>query len=160
MFRENQPSSSDLLVHRQCIVFAALTILVAGATASLTADRIDWVSPPPSDFSIDKAEGRESDDVYVIYVRKDRYLTNVNVSVAMHYVTGAKPVVTQIWSEWLNSEQKTFSNTEFRYGPIEKVVLSGTAREHSLKDGKEVTRIVALAESKSFRYEGKVNQYP
>ena len=122
-----------------------------GATASLAKDKIESVLPsPPSDFSIDKAEGQQSDDVYVIYVRKDRHLTEVTASVTIHYVTGGRSVVAQSWSKWLGGEKKTFSNSGFRNGRIKKVRLSGIAKEHSFKDGKETVKMVTLTESKSF----------
>ena len=146
-----QPRSPEFRIRRQCFALAALSILVAGATASLAKDRIESVLPsPPSDFSIDKAEGRQSDDVYVIYVRKDRHLTEVSASVTIHYVTGGKSVVAQSWSKWLGGEKKTFSNSGFRNGRIQKVRLSGIAKEHSFKDGKETVKMVAFTESKSF----------
>ena len=71
MLRENQLNSTEPRIHRHCFVLMALNILVAGATASLAADKIELAFlPQPSDFSIDKAEKRQSDDVYATYCGK------------------------------------------------------------------------------------------
>jgi hypothetical protein len=157
MLREN-PATCDIRhrplerrIHRRWLALALLGILVTGTTASLATNEIDLVPPPsPSAFSIDKAEGSQVDDVYVIYLRKDRYLTDVTASVTIHYVMRARPVVTQSWPQWTGGEKKTFHNTEFRYGPIRKVELIGTATEHFFTDDRETARKVRFAESKSF----------
>jgi hypothetical protein len=106
-------------------------------------------------FTIEKTEGPASHDVYVTYRNPDRHLTDVNASVIIQYVTGAKPTVKRCWVKWTSGEKKMFSNTDNRFGRIKKVEFSATAREHSLKDGKETVTWVKFAESRDFETDDK-----
>ena len=56
----------------------------------------------------------------------------------------------QFWPKWLSGETKTFTNDEFRKGPIQKVEFWGTARENLQKDGKITATRVTFADHKSF----------
>ena len=102
-------------------------------------------------FSIFKAEGPVADAAYVTYLKKDSYLSGVNSAVAFHYASGAKPTVVRIWSKWPDGETKLFTNDVFRFGPIRKIEFWGTAREVSVKDGKNVATRVTFAGQKTFQ---------
>jgi hypothetical protein len=103
-----------------------------------------------SDFAISKAEGRDGDEIYVTYTKKDCFLSGVNSAVAFHYKSGAEVTVVLFWPQWLSGETKTFTNTEFCQGPIQKAAFWGTARENSIQGGKKTATRVTFSERKSF----------
>jgi len=101
-------------------------------------------------FTIIKADSGELHEVYVTYLKKDCVLKGVHGAVAFHYKSGAKPTIVQFWPTWFNGETKTFTNDEFRNGPIQKIEFWGTAKENSLKDGNMTVTRVTFACRKSF----------
>jgi hypothetical protein len=145
-----QQSSTRLQCRHLSVVLTVVSVILVGATASPAAKSDLELRPLPGDFLIDKTEGRESDDISVIYVPKDRHLTEVVASVTIYYVPGARISVSQLSPKWLGGEKKIFNNTEFRYGQIAKVELTGTANEHSFKDGEEIVKPLDIVEVKSF----------
>ena len=106
--------------------------------------------PHATDFSITKAEGRDADEIYVTYTKKECVLSGVNSAVAFHYKSGAETTVVLFWSKWLSGETKTFKNTEFRQGPIQNVAFWGTAKENSIQGGKKTATRVTFSERKNF----------
>ncbi len=101
-------------------------------------------------FSISKTEGRDSDKVYVTYLKTDCFLSGVNSAVAFYYESGTMPTVVQFWPKWQSGETKTFTNADFRNAQIQRVDFWGTARENSFKDGPKTVRRVTFAEHKTF----------
>jgi len=103
-----------------------------------------------SDFVITKAEGRDADEVYVTYTKKDCFLSGVNSAVAFQYKSGAETSVVLFWPKWSSGETKTFRNTEFRQGPVQKMAFWGTAKENSNQGGKKTATRVTFSERKRF----------
>jgi len=131
-------------------VVSVLTLGVCLENLAVPPEPEQAVVQYAANFSIIKAEGRESDRVYVTYMKRDCFLSGVHSAVAFHYKTGEKTTVVQFWPKWLNGETKAFTNDEFRRGPIQKVEFWGTARENSQKDGKITVTRVTFADNKSF----------
>jgi hypothetical protein len=130
---------------------AGLIALGTHSTGSSAVDREQAIPlSPASDFSISKAEGRDGDEIYVTYTKKDCFLSGVNSAVSFHYKSGAEVTVVLFWPKWSNGETKTFRNTEFRQGPIQKVAFWGTAKENSVQGGKKNATRVTFSERKSF----------
>jgi hypothetical protein len=101
-------------------------------------------------FSIGKAEGRDSDEVHITYLKSDCVLSGVNCVVAFHYESGATPNVVEFWPNWQSGETKTFTNVGFRNGRIQRVDFWGTARENSFKGGPKTVTRVTFSERKTF----------
>jgi hypothetical protein len=104
-----------------------------------------WKANRPS-----RIKGLDGDEIYVTYTKKDCSLSGVNNVVAFHYKSGAEVNVVLFWSQWLSGETKTFTNTAFRQGPIQKAAFWGTAKENSSQGGKKTATRVTFSERKSF----------
>ena len=138
-----------------------LVTLLQGAMVTSARDQGKDILPlRASNFSITKAEGRDRDEVQIVYTKKDCFLSGVNTSVTFQYLSGAKPVVEKFWPKWLSGEQKTYSNPEFGFSPIKEVRLSGTAKEHSFRDGKETVTRITFAEHKRFLLDAPPSESP
>lgn len=133
-----------------------LALLFSATLISATEQGPAARPPRPSNFSITKAESSGYDEVQIVYIKKDCFLTGVNTSVTFLSASRTESVVEMFWPKWRAGEQKTYTSDACNLEPIREVRLSGTAKEHSFQNGKEIIRRVTFAERKRFPLEAPI----